>query len=447
MSTPTLPSAIQATIVNNDLVWKQQHESSPPDEFPKIQPPTEIIVTSSILNKDDDNNNPPENLSSREKQEEQNFFNDVILPHVALVFVPILASVNTTLSRASFVYFDESKGQQPLKPFTLAICRTIISTFIFYFLRSQGWFANSNETEKSSSEEQNEHHVDDDDTATTRRRNLSVKPRLEIQPLEDPLTSTATVIDYLEVFVLGFFGIAVNFICFFRGIAATNNVTASAFMSLVPSIVFIIGVATGNESVTILKILSTVLLWAGNCFTAEVWRLFSSASASDKQEGASSSFDTSYYIGIFYLLVNQLSFSSYLVFQKPILNKKKFDFISFMFLVMGSGLVGLLFLSLFSREHEVTGNLFSGGLAPISFVAIVYAGVIQSSVTYFLLAFGIARSKSPLLAAIVNNAQPGLVVIEAVWFLDETLNQNQIIGGVIIGCGVVLSIYASVMKK
>ena len=489
MTTPTLPSAIAATINNSirkhdkDEEAQQITSSSSTTIHKKIQSQNDDEIVDSFpspeelkQNKKDDLHSPSQQepdqqkdnsstvtISSANKEEEEkkkedeNFMQNVLLPHLALVFVPFLASINTTLARASFILYDAEKGEEPLKPFTLAICRTIISTSIFYVLRSSssinGWFSSSSSKTKSEKENQeskkiDQHHQEKEST---------------VVPLQDPFKSTASVIDYLEIFSLGIVGISLNFIFFFRGIQLTNQVTAATFMALVPSIVFLLGYLTGNESFTLMKMISTIFLWAGNCFTAEVWRLFYSSSsstanetnnitqnASSEERGVSSSsstsFDSSFYLGIVYLILNQLCFSSYLVFQKPILNKKKFDFITFMFLMMVSGLAGLLFLSLIPRENEVTNNLFGGRLAPISYVAILYSGVIQSSVTYFLIAWGISKCKSPLLASLINNSQPVLVVLEAVMFLDETLNQNQIIGGVIIIAGVAISIYASIMS-
>src|SRR3989338_1896981 len=269
---------------------------------------------------------PPPTTTKQESS--SNFLNDIFLPHLALLVAPILSSVNTTLSRATFTVYDESKGQEPLNPVTFSILRSIIATVIYFIIKRNGWFGSASSTPATKPEEVDGGEKEDKEQEEREERERELKRRkLSSSPFDssnqhrrtksdisipdndagvlsasspssfqdslddvegyeavpaltptvveassaamsvgngrvakkqqhiddkDPLQSGANFVDWFWLILLGFFGIAVNFMCFFHGLEFTSGLVAAGMMTLTPSVCYAIGILSGIETFSFL---------------------------------------------------------------------------------------------------------------------------------------------------------------------------------------------------
>ena len=320
---------------------------------------------------------------------------DVLLPRLSLLAMPILSSINATLCRAAMSIV--APGEEILHPFTLAVTRCIIAALVMGAIRHSGWWA---PPDKKSSD-----------------------------------LITPSLVDYGGLFAIGLVGITANIAFFLAGIALTDNITVAAMQCAVPPTCYLLGWYLGSETMTRPKMLATLFVVLGSFIVTHAWRPFTGDFTADRSP--------SYYLGIASLLGNNLCFSIYMVMQKPLL--RKFSYMDFISGVMAVGGVGMVFLSLLPRANLVTGQLLSGKLSTLSWITIANAGVVQSCLAYMLLAYGINKSGSPLLASLINSLQPVLIAIEAVTILGEQFDKWAVIGGVIVVISLIFTSSVNIM--
>jgi drug/metabolite transporter (DMT)-like permease len=274
----------------------------------------------------------------------------------------------------------------------------------------------------------------------------------------DLLKSGATFVDYGKVVICGFIGIVLNFLTFFYAVQMTTQIIIAAEMCLFPFVVYVLGYFTQNETYSIEKVVVTVILIVGNIFLTELWQIFdltndttTNFSSNNITTNSSSTGNnvilsqSSKLFGAFLMFLSVCCFAIYVVFQKPLV--KKFNLVDFMMVVMITGAIGFIVLSLMFRDHIIMHQLLSGRLSRISWIAILYAGTVQSSGTFFLISYCTEKLQAPLFTALMSNSSPVFVVLIAINFLGETMDKSQIVGAFIVMVGVAISIYISVQSK
>jgi len=431
--------------------------------------------------------NSVKNNNNNDKNNNSLFF-DVILPHLALILFPLLAAINTTLAAAAFRFYDPAV-EEPVHPLTLITVRTIISAGTFILIKKMGWFGSNvspdvnddtlfeekierkqvvimNNKEKEQQEKEKENDKENNNHKTSSTIQISTTTTIVKR---DILKSQTSFVDWGKVVVCGVIGIVFNFLTFFYAVEMTTQIIIAAEMCLLPFIVYVLGYFTANETYSQVKVLVTILLLVGNVFMAELWKiLFPSDDGNTTNEnnstttammmhntnmnnhpvpleGAQNATTTSKLVGAFLMFLSVCCFACYLVFQKPLV--KKFNLVDFMTVVMITGAIGLIVTTWIPREHIVMNQLLSGRMSRLSWIAILYAGTIQSSGTFFLIAYTTEKLQSPLFSSIMSNSTPVFVVLISMHFLGETMDQFQLFGAFVVMIGVSISVYISVQGK
>lgn len=257
---------------------------------------------------------------------------------------------------------------------------------------------------------------------------------------------TPSLMDFLWVCLLGFIGVGLNFFFYLLGVSLLSGVASSGWSALMPAVSFVMAFMMGYEGFSGLKLASIVIVITGNVFLSHLWRIFTDESPAGAVESSSFSLQATL-LGCFAMLMNTVCFSFFLVGTKPL--SGKFSIVRLTLIAQTVGLATLLFISLIPTENIVSAQLLSlffdtgTRLAPISWVAILYAGLVHSTITYYLLGFGIKHTGKPVLASVTGNLQPVIICVEVMVFLDEKMDAYQMLGGVIVLGGIVLSMWIS----
>lgn len=114
--------------------------------------------------------------------------------------------------------------------------------------------------------------------------------------------------DYLRLAGLSLIGITINQLMFFKGLNLTTPISASVIMTSSPIIVLIASYFILKERITINKMLGIALGATGAILMIGI-------------NGFSFSSDT--FLGNFFVLINAISFSTYLVLVKPLMMRYK----------------------------------------------------------------------------------------------------------------------------
>ena len=244
-----------------------------------------------------------------------------------------------------------------------------------------------------------------------------------------------------KLYLLGVVGISVNLIFYIFGVQLTDALTAGAALCAnVPAATLIAYISGIDRNMTRLKIVSIVLVVLGNMVMVEVWHLLSTSPSTSPQH------TVSYYIGCLCLFLNVISFSAYLVFQKPfIVLMNRWEFL-FRVYVPAFGIVVLLG----AVNYPLFVDAVLYGLPPIVFVCIAFSGIFNSTIPYWLISVGLEKG-TPALAASWTAFLPLVIGIEALLFLGESLSVAKMIGGVLVlggvGCGAAAQYGSSQLRQ
>jgi drug/metabolite transporter (DMT)-like permease len=239
--------------------------------------------------------------------------------------------------------------------------------------------------------------------------------------------------DRLRIMGLGVIGIPVNLVCFLEAVSRTDGITTGAFASTIPVCCFVLARLLGVERMSRTKVFAVACVVLGNCIMVEVWRMFSSS-------GSTSEHSLSYYYGCVFFVGNVVAWSWYLVLQKPLL--KRVHRLEFLFWLYVGGVTVLVAFAVATDGRTLARQLFTPGLlSGWSWLSMSYAGVVNATLPYWLLAYGIEHG-GPVLASAWNATQPVLLTIASLTFLGETLSQSKAAGGAIVLVGVVLTVIA-----
>ncbi len=212
--------------------------------------------------------------------------------------------------------------------------------------------------------------------------------------------------------LLGLLGVFLNQILFVVGLKFTTATNAAILMPSIPVFAVGIGWLTGVEKTGARRVLGVVLAAAGAVILLDP-RSFSLADATA--------------LGTLLILLNCLSYSSFLVLQRPILERLPWRTViawSFLFGGFGVALVGTPVLA------RVDMTL----LGPRVWLGVAYIALVPTFLGYLVNTWAVRRS-SATLAAAYTTVQPLLTALLAALFLAEHLGWPQIIGFGLIAAG------------
>jgi drug/metabolite transporter (DMT)-like permease len=228
----------------------------------------------------------------------------------------------------------------------------------------------------------------------------------------------------------------VNILSFFGGTDLTDAFTVAAFTCMLPVCIFITVRVFGIEPLSNAKILAILLVVLGNGVMVQIWTpimdLLGSGAAMSSRKG------TTFYVGCLLMVNACVTWSIFVGFQRPVLQRvRRLDYLVW-FLAGGALIittVGLCF-----RSSAIVRQLLSGSLSRWGWLAICFSGFFNATVPYYLIAFAVERG-GPILVAAWSGAQPVLIALEAIVVLKEKATLFQMVGGSVTVIGILFTVY------
>lgn len=211
------------------------------------------------------------------------------------------------------------------------------------------------------------------------------------------------------------FGVAINQLCFFKGISMTSAINGSIIMTLTPVFVFILSSVLLNESITKGRVTGLILSMAGALLI--VVQPSTDLSAGDWR-------------GDVFILINALSYATYLVLVKPLMAKYKPITITQWIFVFGF-LIALPFggweaartdFSIFTAEAWLSGLYVIVGVTIIAYFVNIWA----------------MKKVNPSVVGIYIYVQPLFASFIAIFIFGESLLISHIVAAALIFAGIYL---------
>ncbi|CUG68640.1 transmembrane protein, putative [Bodo saltans] len=231
--------------------------------------------------------------------------------------------------------------------------------------------------------------------------------------------------------LLGAIGITINLLGSASGVKYSNAVTAGGIQCAVPPVTCVIAYFVYGEMLPMTKVIALVLAVSGNMIMTQIWCLFTTSDACTTMIGNGSS----YYFGCLCVVVNVTVYSLYLVFQRPVV--KLLPTSEFLFRSCLYGLCSISIIALCAWTMIWDEITTPGVMSQNVFIAIGFAGVINSGLAYYLVSVGIS-GLTPSIAGIYFCSQPILICIFSTVFLGEGVSAIQAGGGALVMIGLLL---------
>lgn len=221
--------------------------------------------------------------------------------------------------------------------------------------------------------------------------------------------------DWIRLIFCGLFGIAINQMMFFKGLALTTPINAALIMITVPIIVMVFSAISLRERITFLK------------FSGVIFGLFGASIIilSGKQIA-----DLAISKGDFFIFINATSYSIYLVLVKSMM--KKYEAITVMRWVFLFGLIMVLPFG-FNHLDEVSWTTLPNQV----WWAIGYVLLGTTIMAYLLNAVALKISSATLVSTYIY-LQPLLATVIAILSRHDSLSWRKVTAAVLIFIGVYL---------
>jgi drug/metabolite transporter (DMT)-like permease len=220
--------------------------------------------------------------------------------------------------------------------------------------------------------------------------------------------------DWPLLILCGIFGVAINQLCFFKGLSMTSEIHASLIMITTPLLVLLVSALRGQERITQRKALGIALGAAGLA-----WLVLQGAGPSSRTASIS---------GDLLVLVNATSYGIYLALVKPLMQRYhpitvvKWVFFFGMFAVVPVGAGQLHLIDWAHLPASVWGS-------------IVYVLVGTTFLTYLFNTLAM-REVNASVVSIYIYTQPLIASLIAVLAGKDTLHWSMLASGLLIGTGV-----------
>jgi drug/metabolite transporter (DMT)-like permease len=226
--------------------------------------------------------------------------------------------------------------------------------------------------------------------------------------------------DFIMLFALGMFGVAINQTLFLKGLDLTSPINAAIMMIISPILVIIIAVVIIREKITLLKSAGIIIGFAGAAYLI----LQNIGSNHLKNSGSSLS-------GDIYVFLNATSWSLFLVMVKPLM--KKYHTITILSWVFLFGLPMVLPFGISDAIHFSWENLSSKIILYTLFII-----VFTTFVTYLLNTIAL-DALSPSVVSAYIYLQPFLTALITIFiFKNDMLSWKKVIAALLIFVGVYL---------
>jgi drug/metabolite transporter (DMT)-like permease len=224
-------------------------------------------------------------------------------------------------------------------------------------------------------------------------------------------------VDGLRIISCAIFGVGINMLFFFKGLSLTSSIHGSIIMTLTPILVAILAAILLKERLAKSRITGLILGLAG-------------ASVIILQSGDNTSQFS--LLGDVLILLNALSFGTYLVLAKPLLEKY-----APITLVKWFFLFGFIFLAPFgySEVAEISWTSFNL-IHWFSFFFVIFAVTIIAYITNIWA----MKKVSPSTVGAYIYLQPVFATILGIGFMNESLNFQTIFGAILVFLGVAMAV-------
>lgn len=200
--------------------------------------------------------------------------------------------------------------------------------------------------------------------------------------------------DLLRFVFCGFFGVALNQLCFFHGLNLSSSINSGIIMTLNPIVVVFLSFLFLKEKLSFYRILGVLLGAAGACLLTLDGFSVNSASA----------------FGDLLLLVNCTSYAFYLVLAKPLMSKyEPLTVITYVFSF------GMIFVLLYPATLVELSNTQFNNIPFDAWLKIIYIIVGVTFLTYLLTLYGLKFLSASTSSSYIYT-QPIMVIIFAYLF-------------------------------
>lgn len=200
--------------------------------------------------------------------------------------------------------------------------------------------------------------------------------------------------DLLRFVFCGFFGVALNQLCFFHGLNLSSSINSGIIMTLNPIVVVLLSFLFLKEKLSFYRILGVLLGAAGACLLTLDGFSVNSASA----------------FGDLLLLVNCTSYAFYLVLAKPLMSKyEPLTVITYVFSF------GMIFVLLYPPTLVELSNTQFNNIPFDAWLKIIYIIVGVTFLTYLLTLYGLKFLSASTSSSYIYT-QPIMVIIFAYLF-------------------------------
>jgi drug/metabolite transporter (DMT)-like permease len=222
--------------------------------------------------------------------------------------------------------------------------------------------------------------------------------------------------DWLRFILIGLLNIPINQFLFLSSLELTEAPNVAFAYSLVPAFVLIISVSFFKEKTTKLKLLGIAIAVTGTVLLL-LNKGFDINNLSTK--------------GDILALIASLSWAFYTILGKQLAEKYGAIFTTGIAMIFGL----ILYLPVF-HFHPVEYSL--SDISAKNWWQIFYIGAITSGVGYTLWYYALQKIEASKVS-VFNNIQPVLTTILAYFILDNAINANFVVAGVLIIAGVVIT--------
>jgi drug/metabolite transporter (DMT)-like permease len=223
-------------------------------------------------------------------------------------------------------------------------------------------------------------------------------------------------IDFPRIIVAAFFGVALNMLCFFKGLSLTSPISASVLMVSTPIIVLILSAIILKDRMQTKMVLGIILGMIGTAFLILYGK--SSGNASNPT------------LGNFLVFINAVSYGLYLVLVKKLMQKyNPFNFAKWIYLI------GFLMVIPFGwREISVV----NWAVIPIEIYWKIGFVVVFSTFGTYMLNLLSMRELKPTTVAVFVYLQPFFATLFAIGLGKDALSLVKIVSAILIFTGVYL---------
>lgn len=220
----------------------------------------------------------------------------------------------------------------------------------------------------------------------------------------------------LKRFILcAVFGVAINQLCFFKGLSITSPISASIIMTINPVMVLVFSALILKERITLLKMLGILLGCAGAV-------LIIGRSGFD--------FSTDHFLGDMLVFVNATSYALYLVIVKPLM--QKYHPVS---VITWTFSIGLFLVLPFGWQQAA---IVTWSEIPLKvFASIIYI-VLGTSVIAYIINVWALKKVNPSLVGYYIYLQPLSASFIAILFFGHAFGLSEVAYALLIFVGVYL---------